>query len=60
MGLCSSSWVKGEMNYGLSKEKPNEVGPGSIPGAWAGFLEPIPYGRIPCSALMQGLGPAST
>lgn len=32
------------------------MGPESIPGARAGFLEPIPYNEIPCSALMQGEG----
>lgn len=30
------------------------MGPRSIPGTKAGFLESIPYGGVPCSALMQG------
>lgn len=29
------------------------IGPEFIPGALIGFLEPIPYGGITCSAWMQ-------
>lgn len=49
------------MQLGLF-EGPLAVGPGSIPVAGAGFLDPIPYGEMPCSALMlwEGFGPALT
>lgn len=29
------------------------LGPGLILGARTGFIEPIPYGTLPCSALIQ-------
>lgn len=29
------------------------MGPGSIFGEWACFLEPNPYAEMPCSALIQ-------
>ena len=34
--------------------RPLAVGSGSLPGAGASLLEPIPYGRMSSSALMQG------
>lgn len=35
-------------------EWPLTVGPGSILGTYAGFSEPIPYGGMSYSGLMQG------